>query len=65
MKADGKKPAMKPGISTLGFREWTNAQLGKEASATGFEIIQLFVARSDSPFWTDPTTMNGIQLATP
>lgn len=56
---------MKPGISTLGFREWTNAQLGKEASATGFEIIQLFVARSDSPFWTDPTTMNGIQLATP
>lgn len=42
---------MKLGISTLGFRELTNAQLAKELSAAGFKTIQLFLAQSDSRFW--------------
>lgn len=42
---------MKIGISTLGFRELTNAQLAKELSAAGFKTIQLFLAQSDSRFW--------------
>lgn len=42
---------MKIGISTLGFRELTNAQLEKELAAAGFTTIQLFLAQSDSRFW--------------
>lgn len=42
---------MKIGISTLGFPEYTNAQLAKELAAAGFKTIQLFLAQSDSKFW--------------
>lgn len=42
---------MKIGISTLGFPEYTNAQLAQELAAAGFKTIQLFLAQSDSKFW--------------
>lgn len=54
---------MKVGISTLGFRELTNAQLAQELAAAGFKTIQLFLAQSDSRFWkyndrSDLSTLN-------
>ncbi|MFA6545760.1 MAG: sugar phosphate isomerase/epimerase family protein [Limisphaerales bacterium] len=42
---------MKIGISTLGFHEYTNAQLAKELAAAGFKTVQLFLAQTDSKFW--------------
>ena len=42
---------MKIGISTLGFPKLTNEQLADLLARTGFRVVQLFFAQSDSRYW--------------
>lgn len=51
LQAATGKPALKIGVSTLGFPDHTNAALAKELSGTGIKLIQLFLSQSDSRFW--------------
>lgn len=39
------------GIATLGFPDYTNAQLADELARTGIKVIQLFLSQSDSRYW--------------
>ncbi len=39
------------GISTLGFRGHTNAELARELAAGGIKLVQLFFAQKDSSYW--------------
>lgn len=39
------------GISTLGFPEYTNAELAAELAREGIKVVQLFLAQKDSKFW--------------
>ena len=53
-RADGQTPkpsAFVIGISTLGFRGHTNAQLAKELAAQDIKMVQLFLTQKDSHHW--------------
>lgn len=39
------------GLSTLGFPQYTNAELAKELAANGIRTIQLFLTQKDSNYW--------------
>jgi len=39
------------GISTLGFPEYTNAELAKVLAESGLRTIQLFLSQKDSNYW--------------
>jgi sugar phosphate isomerase/epimerase len=39
------------GISTLGFGQYTNAELAKELAANGIRTVQLFLTQRDSNHW--------------
>lgn len=43
--------SLRTGIATLGFREYTNAELARELSDAGFKTIQLILLQKDSNFW--------------
>lgn len=42
---------MKIGLATLGFPEFTNAEMARELADNGIGTIQLFLNQSDSKFW--------------
>lgn len=42
---------MKIGLATLGFPEFTNAEMARELADNGIGTIQLFLSQSDSKFW--------------
>lgn len=47
-------PAAAPlqiGMATLGFANYTNADLARELSAQGIRIVQLFLSQTDSRYW--------------
>jgi len=45
------RPALRVGMATLGFSNYTNAELAKELSAQGIRIVQLFLSQTDSRYW--------------
>lgn len=49
--AADRKPGLKIGIATLGFGDFTNADLAKELAAAGIRVVQLFLNQKDSKFW--------------
>jgi sugar phosphate isomerase/epimerase len=47
--ASPKAPVV--GVSTLGFRDYTNQQLAEELAGNGITMVQLFLSQSDSNYW--------------
>lgn len=46
-----QQPGIKIGMATLGFGDYTNADLAKELAGAGFNLIQLFLTQTDSKYW--------------
>jgi sugar phosphate isomerase/epimerase len=44
-------PKLKIGVATLGFPNFTHAELARELSGAGVRLIQLFLAQSDTNLW--------------
>lgn len=44
-------PPLTVGVSTLGFSDFTNAELAKELAAEGISTVQLFFSQKDSQYW--------------
>ena len=49
--APGDKSKLVIGIATLGFPDYTNADLARELAASGIKVVQLFLSQKDSRFW--------------
>ena len=45
------KAGLTLGVSTLGFRDLTNAELAEELVAQGVKVVQLFLSQKDSSYW--------------
>lgn len=46
-----RKAGLKIGAATLGFGDYSNADLAKELAAAGIRLVQLFLNQKDSKFW--------------